>query len=134
GHEATTAIVGGHVDVEACSSEWKPYVDSGRLKLLSTYNPDRLPKFPQAPTWSELGYKIAASGYIGVVGPKGMPAPVVEKLHGAFKNSMEDPGFKKAMDGYDMPVVYRDPHGLMSDIRELGEKWGKLIVDLGIKE
>lgn len=134
GHEATTAILGGHVDVEACSSEWKPYVESGKLRLLSTYNPNRLPKFPEAPTWVELGYKIAASGGIGVIGPQGLPRPIVDKLHGAYKQALDDPTFKKSMENYDMPIVYRDPEGLGKDIKELGDKWGKLIVDFGIKE
>jgi len=134
GHEATTAILGGHVEVEACSSEWKPHVESGKLKLLATYNPDRLPKFPDVPSWVELGYKVAASGYIAVLGPKGMPRPIVEKLHGSFKLALEDPAFKKSMETYDMPVVYRDPEGLEKDIREFGEKWGKLIAEMGIKQ
>ncbi|MGA2954653.1 MAG: tripartite tricarboxylate transporter substrate binding protein [Thermodesulfobacteriota bacterium] len=134
GHEATTAILGGHVDVEACSSEWKPYVESGKLRLLSTYNPNRLPKFPDVPTWVELGYKIAANGGIGVVGPKGLSRPIVDKLHGAYKKAMDDPTFRKSMEIYDMPIAYRDPEGLGKDIKELGDKWGKLIVDFGIKE
>ncbi len=134
GHEATTAILGGHVDVEACSSEWKPYVESGRLRLLATYNPNRLPRFPDAPTWAELGYKIAATGMVGVIGPKGLPRPVVDKLHGAYKQALDDPAFKKAMDALDMPIVYRDPEGLGKDLKELGDKWGKLIVDFGIRE
>ena len=75
GHEATTAILGGHVEVEACSSEWKPHVESGKLRLLATYNPSRLPRFPDVPSWVELGYRIAASGYIAILGPKGMPRP-----------------------------------------------------------
>ena len=134
GHEATTAILGGHVEVEACSSEWKPYVESGRLRLLSTYNPNRLPKYPEVPTWVELGYKIAASGGVGVLGPKGIPPPVVDKIHGAYKQALDDPAFKKAMESYDMPIVYRDPEGLGKDTKELGEKWGQLIVELGIRQ
>ena len=134
GHDATTAIVGGHVEVEACASEWKPYVESGKLRLLATYNPSRLPKYPDVPTWVELGYRIAASGYIGILGPKGIPDPIVEKLHGAFKLALEDPAFKKSMDTFDMPIVYRNPEGLRKDITEFCEKWGKLIADLGIKE
>jgi tripartite-type tricarboxylate transporter receptor subunit TctC len=134
GHEATTALLGGHVEVQASASEWKPSVESGKLRLVSTYNPDRLPKYPDVPTWMELGYGIGASGYIGILGPKGLPRPIVEKLHGAFKLAMEEPAFKKAMDTYDMPVVYRDPDGLAKDIKGFCEKWGKLIVELGIKE
>jgi hypothetical protein len=47
---------------------------------------------------------------------------------------MDDPTFRKSMEIYDMPIAYRDPEGLGKDIKELGDKWGKLIVDFGIKE
>lgn len=134
GHEASTALLGGHVEVQASASEWKPYVDSGKLRLLSTYNPNRLSKYPDVPTWAELGYRIEASGYIGILGPKGLPRPLVEKLHSAFKRAMQEPAFVKAMDKYDMPIVYRDPEGLGKDIREFCQEWGKRIADLGIKE
>ena len=134
GHEATTAILGGHVEVEACSSEWKPYVDSGKLRLLATYNPMRLPKYPDVPTWVELGYNISASSLLGVVGPKGLPRPVVDKLHDAFKQAVDDPAFKKTMDSFDMPIIYRDPDGLLKDMKEIADRWGKLITDLGIRQ
>jgi tripartite-type tricarboxylate transporter receptor subunit TctC len=134
GHEATTAILGGHVEVEACSSEWKPYVDSGKLRLLATYNPMRLPKYPDVPTWVELGYPISASSLLGVVGPKGLSRPVVDKLHDAFKQAVEDPAFKKTMDSFDMPIIYRDPDGLLKDMKEIADRWGKLITDLGIRQ
>ena len=134
GHEATTAILGGHVDVEACSSEWKPYVESGKLRLLATYNPQRLPKYPEIPTWVDLGYKLAASSLVGIVGPKGMPRPIVDKLHSAFKPALEDPVFKKAMDNLDMPIVYRDPEGLYKDMIGIADQWGKMIIDMGLRK
>jgi len=134
GHAATTAILGGHVDVEACSSEWKPYVESGRLRLLSTYNPERLAKYPDVPTWVDVGYPVAASSLVGIVGPKGIPRPVVDKLHGAYKKALEDAGFKKAMDSLDMPIVYRDPEGLYQDMKNLADKWGKMIIDMGLRK
>ena len=134
GHEATTAILGGHVDVEACSSEWKPYVEAGTLRLLATYNPQRLAKYPKIPTWVDLGYKIAASSLVGIVGPKGIPRPIVDKLHGAFKPALEDPAFKKAMDNLDMPIVYRDPEGLYKDMIGIADQWGKVIIDMGLRK
>lgn len=134
GHEATTAILGGHVDVEACSSEWKPYVESGKLRLLATYNPKRLAKYPEIPTWVDLGYKIAASSLVGIVGPKGIPRPIVDKLHGAIKPALEDPTFKKTMDNLDMPIVYRDPEGLYQDMIGIADQWGKAIIEMGLRK
>jgi tripartite-type tricarboxylate transporter receptor subunit TctC len=59
---------------------------------------------------------------------------VVDKLHGAYRQAIEDPTFKKTMDSFDMPIVYRDPEGLMKDMKEIADRWGKLIADLDIRQ
>jgi hypothetical protein len=38
------------------------------------------------------------------------------------------------MDSFDMPIVYRDPEGLMKDMKEIADRWGKLIADLDIRQ
>jgi tripartite-type tricarboxylate transporter receptor subunit TctC len=134
GHEATTALLGGHVDFQTCASEWKPYVDSGALRLLATTGEKRYEKYPNVPTLIDQGYKIWAITLVGVIGPKGIPAPIVEKLHGAFKQVMENAEFKKAMNNFDMPIIYRDGQGLLKDTKEISDMWGPIIKQLGIKQ
>jgi tripartite-type tricarboxylate transporter receptor subunit TctC len=134
GHEATTALLGRHVDFETCASEWKPYVDSGALRLISTTGEKRYEKYPNVPTLIDQGYNIWAITLVGVIGPKGIPAPIGQRLHAAFKQAMENPEFKKAMNNFDMPIVYRDPQGLAADIKEISDRWGKLIVQLGLRQ
>ena len=70
GHEATTAILGGHVDFETCASEWKPYVDSGALRLISTTGEKRYEKYPNVPTLTDQGYNIWAITLVGIIGPR----------------------------------------------------------------
>ena len=134
GHEATTALLGGHVDFQTCASEWKPYVDNGSFRLLATTSDKRYEKYPQVPTLIDQGYQIWAITLVGVLGPKGIPAPIVDKLHAAFKKSMDNPEFKKAMNNFDMPIVYRDPEGLVQDIQVISDRWGRVIQQLGLKQ
>ena len=134
GHEATTALLGGHVDFQTCASEWKPYVDSGALRLLATTGEKRYEKYSHVPTLVDQGYKIWAITLVGILGPKGIPAPIVEKLHGAFKQAMENAEFKKAMNNFDMPIVYRDPEGFLKDTKEISDMWGPIIKQLGIRQ
>jgi tripartite-type tricarboxylate transporter receptor subunit TctC len=134
GHEATTALLGGHVDFQTCASEWKPYVDSGAFRLLATTGEKRYDKYTQVPTLIDQGYQIWAITLVGVIGPKGMPAPIVDKLHAAFKQSMDNPEFKKAMSNFDMPIVYRGPEGLLQDIKEISDRWGRVIQQLGLRQ
>jgi len=134
GHEATTALLGGHVDFETCASEWKPYVDSGALRLLATTGEKRYEKYSNVPTLIDQGYKISAITLVGVIGPKGIPVPIVEKLHGAFKQAMENAEFKKAMSNFDMPIVYRDGQGLLKDTKEISDIWGPIVKQLGLRQ
>jgi tripartite-type tricarboxylate transporter receptor subunit TctC len=122
------------VDFQTCASEWKPYVDSGALRLLATTGEKRYEKYSNIPTLIDQGYKIWAITLVGILGPKGIPAPIVEKLHGAFKQAMENAEFKKAMSNFDMPIVYRDGQGLLKDTKEISDMWGPIIKQLGIKQ
>jgi tripartite-type tricarboxylate transporter receptor subunit TctC len=52
---------------------------------------NRLPDFPEVPTFRELGFKnINAPSYFGIVAPAGLPEQVKVKLNRAFNEAMAD--------------------------------------------
>jgi tripartite-type tricarboxylate transporter receptor subunit TctC len=130
GNEAITALLGGHVDCSAQTTEWKAQVDAGRLRLLAILMPNRMAAYPKVPTLMELGYHIAAPSIIGIVAPKGLPKDRLKILHDAFHKGMQDPGFKKSLDQFDLPLVYRNPEDCAKFTKELYETSGKLIEKL----
>jgi tripartite-type tricarboxylate transporter receptor subunit TctC len=53
----------------------------GVLRALAISTPQRLPVFPNVPTFAELGFaKLTSAQWLGLSGPKNLPAPVVERL------------------------------------------------------
>ena len=135
GGELMVGILGGHVDAAAAAPDFVPYTKSGKLRLLAVYANKRLPGFPDCPTFKELGYNVGMRITTGaLIGPKGMPRPVVEKLAGAFKTAMDDPKFKTAMKNFENQVLYRGPEELGKDIQEWSDTYGKLIKQLDLKE
>ena len=53
----------------------------------------RLPSLPDVPTMAELGYpQVTVSNWLGLVAPKGTPAPVVKKLNDAYNTALERAG------------------------------------------
>jgi tripartite-type tricarboxylate transporter receptor subunit TctC len=131
-HPANMALLGGHIEVEVCPADFRPFVNSGRLRLLSTFGQARSPSFPDVPTWNELGYKVSVIHMAGFVGPKGLPGPIVERLHGAFKQVLEDSGFRRIMKDLEMPIVYRNPEDLGRAFKELTAYYGKLVKQIGL--
>lgn len=112
GAKAITALLGGHVDAAAQTTEWKAQVDAGKLRLLCTLMDQRMPQYPQAPTLKEEGFDLVAPSIIAIVGPKGMPKERVKLLHDAFRKSLDEPALKSSLDQFAMSVVYRNTEDL----------------------
>jgi len=130
--EAVTALLGGHLDAVSAVTEWKPFVDAGKLRLLVTYGTKRMPNYPDVPTLMDLGYKIARAGFNGIVGPKGMSSDRVEILAKAFKEGMEDPEFHQVMNQFDMIAEFKSPKEFRDYLKELDKETETLIQRAGL--
>jgi tripartite-type tricarboxylate transporter receptor subunit TctC len=134
GLASTTALLGGHLEATSCTPEWKKYVEAGRLRLLAVYGEKRFSDFPDVSTLRELGYDIAAVGFIGIVGPNGVPPQKVEILHQAFKKAMEDPDFINACRQCDFLVDYRNTQELAKTMADTDAEMKDLIPRLGLRK
>lgn len=104
--ESMLALTAGQIDSAAETSAWAPFVKEGKMRLLVTWGDKRMASFPNVPTLREVGIPLTQKSYWGLVGPKGMDKAVVAKLHDAFKQAMQQPEFKQALERYDMEPEY----------------------------
>ena len=64
----------------------------GVLRALAVSSPQRLPAFPNVPTFAELGFpKLTSAQWLGLSGPKGMPQPIVDRLAGLINPILARP-------------------------------------------
>jgi putative tricarboxylic transport membrane protein len=78
GGETTTAVLGGHADVQITSvSTSVPHVTGGQMRVIAVSSTQRLGGImASVPTWQELGYPSSGS-WKGVIAPKGLtPAQI----------------------------------------------------------
>jgi putative tricarboxylic transport membrane protein len=78
GGETTTAVLGGHADVQITSvSTSVPHVTGGQMRVLAVSSAQRLGGImASVPTWQELGYQSSGS-WKGVIAPRGLtPAQI----------------------------------------------------------
>jgi tripartite-type tricarboxylate transporter receptor subunit TctC len=68
-----------------------------------------------------------------VVAPKGIPPAIVNKLHDAFKQSMDDPAFVKTLKTLNMDKGYAGPADAAKFIKDLDELYAGFIRDIGVK-
>jgi tripartite-type tricarboxylate transporter receptor subunit TctC len=127
GPEAITALERGDVEVMAQTAEWATHVRDGRLRLLAMFTPTRVQDFAQAPTLIESGYDLTAPSMLGIVGPKGMDAAVVETLHNAFRKAMQGEAFTQCAYRFGLKTDYLGPAAYAKFIQGLVNDWAPTI-------
>lgn len=90
GSQAMNDVIAGHIQLVAVNAlEVQPHVKGGKLKVLAALSAKRSPIFPEAPTIAESGFPgFEASVWYGLVGPAGLPQPVVARLHQAVETAL----------------------------------------------
>jgi tripartite-type tricarboxylate transporter receptor subunit TctC len=87
-----------------------PMVKAGKVKALALTSATRSALLPDVPTAAESGYPdVNLSTWFAVVGPKGLPAPVRQKLEGALATVMNDPEMRKSMTANGFEPEYGTP-------------------------
>src|SRR5215467_1945049 len=83
---AITDLIAGRVDFLFSSPiSAFAYVQDGRLRVLGIAGEARSPIFPDVATLVELGFpNLQLSTWFGIVGPAGIPAPIIKKLNEEF--------------------------------------------------
>jgi tripartite-type tricarboxylate transporter receptor subunit TctC len=131
--EMMSSILGGHTVLTAGAGAIV-YVKSGELKALLLFSERKAKDLPNIPTTQELyGLygKCFGGGLPGIFAPKGLPRPILMKLHDAFKKAMEDAEYQKAADRLDVIPSYKDPEEFAKLIRAVDEASKEALV--GIK-
>jgi putative tricarboxylic transport membrane protein len=74
--EATTALMGGHVDVVATPmSTYMPVLDTGKIRIVAIAAPKRVGgRFADVPTWKEQGYDAVMPSYRMFIAARGLDA------------------------------------------------------------
>jgi tripartite-type tricarboxylate transporter receptor subunit TctC len=92
-------LLGGQVDVVAAAlPSVQGHIASGRLRPIGMFPAQRTPAAPQIPTFAEQGLaNFEVEAWFAVIGPKGMSAATVKRIHDAVSAAFNDAAVKEAM-------------------------------------
>lgn len=92
---AVNDLVGGHIDFMVTTiPSVIGLVSDGTLTALAVTGAERFPELPEVPTVAESGLPAyTASAWYGLLGPKGLPQDVRDKLAAATAETLADPEF-----------------------------------------
>ena len=106
-----------------------PFIKDGRLIAIVVAAPTRLAALPNVPTFKEVGLEpVNRMAYYGILGPKGLPKEVVDKVHAAVKKTAEDPSVKKRIEDTGSLLVLNTPEQFSAQIKAEFEVYKKVVV------
>ncbi len=105
-----------------------PHIKSGRLVALAVAAPQRLSVLPDVPTFKEVGLEpVNRMAYYGLIGPKGMPKEVVDKLYNASKQALADPAVRKRIEDTGSLIVDNSPDEFAAQIKAEYEVYKEVV-------
>lgn len=114
-----------------------PSANAGRVKALAVTSERRSPYAPNVPTMAEAGLKgfteAGSDLWFGIVGPAGIPKPIVQKLNEALITAMRSPDMRQRISANGFELWTSTPDEFAKVIREDRDRWGKIVKASGAK-
>jgi len=105
-----------------------PHIKGGKLKPLAVTGTSRHRLLPDVPTMEELGYKgFDGVQWYGIVGPAGMPQPIVARLNTEINKQLAVPELKEKLSGEALETMPMTPEQFGDYIKKDIAKWTELV-------
>ena len=132
GAPAITDLIGGHANASFQNiNAVINHIKSGKLKALAITSEKRSPLLPQVPTLDESGIKdVNVYSWQAVAAPKGLPADVKMKLHGAIVGALNNEEVKKRLMEQGFEVVADSPEESSKFQTQELARW-KQVIEVG---
>ncbi len=136
GGPAMTDLLAGHIQLVFATTApvGLPQARAGRLRALGVTTPDRIAAEPSLPTIAEAGvpgYEV--TNWHGLIGPKGLPQPVVERLNGEVTKILRQKDLEEKLQSDGMTPAGGTPEQLHDRVRKELETWRQVVTRANIK-
>ncbi|WPB55525.1 tripartite tricarboxylate transporter substrate binding protein [Xylophilus sp. GOD-11R] len=127
-------IIGGHLPMGATSVLTAlPHVQSGALRVVGVAAAKRMPIFPDAQTFDEIGVKgVDSESWYGLFGPAGMPDDIVTQIVRDVRKVTSEPAVAEQMRTQGARVVVNSPDEFRGFLQKEVGKWSQVAQRGGI--
>ena len=130
-----TDLIGGQVDfATAALPSVQAHLKSGALKAIGVATAQRVPAAPEIATFVEQGLpNYVVEAWFAFVGPKGLPAAEVQRVHAAVVAAFADPAVKEAMAKMGNVINVAPADKAMPFFRSEMAKYAQLVKKAGVE-
>ena len=105
-----------------------PFIKAGKLIPIVVSAPQRVAALPNVPTFKEVGLEpVNRMAYYGILGPKGLPKEVVDKISAGTKKALEEPAVRKRIEDTGSLVIGNSPEEFAKQIKDEYETYKKVV-------
>jgi len=112
-----------------------PAANAGRVRVIAISSEKRSPFYPTVPTVAESGLKgfteVGSDLWFGIVGPAGIPKPVVQKLNESLVRAIRSPEIRERMSAVGFEPLTSTPDEFARAIRTDRDRWGPIVKGSG---
>jgi tripartite-type tricarboxylate transporter receptor subunit TctC len=132
---AVTDLLGGQItSVSTTLTTASGQIKSGRARALALSSSERLPDYPDIPTFAEQGYpNIVGTVWFSLSGPAGMPADVVDKLNAGVRRALQAPDLRERMRHDGIVPNNLDAKQFTAFVAEELKRWAPIVKTSGAK-
>jgi tripartite-type tricarboxylate transporter receptor subunit TctC len=132
---ALTDTISGTADIFFTSTATAlQHIAAGKLRAIAVTTTKRLPALPDVPTIAESGVPgYEAVLWHGLIGPKGMPKEVVERINAEVTKSLGLKETTETLQGDGVAPAGGSAAQFGAQIKKDIEIWGKVVKDAGVK-
>ena len=111
-----------------------PIMQGQKVRVLAIGSGARSKLLPDVPTLAEVGVPdTEVFAFQGILGPAGLPAPVVSKLNAELNRAFSVPAVQKRFNDFGMEPMPGTPQQFAALSRAESKRWGPIIKSAGIK-
>lgn len=127
-------LVAGGVEIVPCSiPEARSLIDAGKVKSLAVMADKPHALYPNVPTLEKAtGSKWQMAAWRGIVGPKGMPQPIVDKLVAAMEKINKSAEYKEFMASRGFGIEWAPPKEFAAFMDKSNNDLGNVMKAVGI--
>ena len=132
---AITDLLGGQIQVLMPGlAAALPHIRAGKMKPIALTGLKRHPLVPDVPTFEESGFKgFDGVQWYGIVGPAGLPAPIVARLNEEINAMIKSPDMRERLSSEALEPMPMTPDQFGQYIRDDIARWSQLARERNIR-
>jgi tripartite-type tricarboxylate transporter receptor subunit TctC len=125
---AINDLLGGQIDLLADNMlSGLQHVQSGKFKILAVGSQQRLPDFPEVPTFNEVVPGIYSDTWMAIAAPPGTPKAIVDLLSNRIAAAIKLPDVTRRIRELQATPYGSTPEEMADMIRISRERWEPII-------